>query len=211
LASDHPPRGGVAAASTPRGVPAAITRVVTGHAPDGSSQIALQSTPPRTDVFAHIPGMISRLVWATPPCPSLPFGGTDPTAAVASFVPGPGETRFIVVTFPPDAVFAAAGFDAEAAVRENLALSPGLAERFEPDGMHTTPTVDYGIVLDGEIWLELDAGRSTLLRQHDVVVQHGTRHAWRNKSARAATVAFVLIGAAPEHPTDRTDPAQEHA
>ena len=70
---------------------------------------------------------------------------------------------------------------------------------FEPDGMHRTPTVDYGIVLDGEIWLELDEGRSALLRQHDVVVQNGTRHAWRNKSNRPATLAFVLIGACGLH------------
>ena len=74
-------------------------------------------------------------------------------------------------------------------MRENLAVSPGLAERFEPDGMHTTPTVDYAIVLDGEIWLELDEGRRRLLRQHDVVIQNGTRHAWRNKSDRTATLA----------------------
>ena len=179
-------------------VPAAINRIVTGHGPDGSSLIAMQSAPPRTDVFKHIPGMVSRLVWATGPVPRLPFVGTDPTPGVTSFVPGPGETRFIVVTFPPDSVFGAADFDPEAAVRENLAVSPGLAERFEPDGMHTTPTVDYGIVLDGEIWLELDEGRSMLLHQHDVVIQNGTRHAWRNKSERAATVAFVLIGAQTE-------------
>ena len=181
--------------SRPASVPVAINRVVTGHGQDGSSQIAMQSAPPRTDVFKHIPGMVSRLVWATAPVPGLPFSGTDPTPGVTSFVPGPGETRFIVVTFPPDAVFGAPDFDFEAAVRENLAVSPGLAERFEPDGMHTTPTVDYGIVLDGEIWLELDEGRSTLLRQHDVVIQHGSRHAWRNKSERPVTVAFVLIGA----------------
>ena len=181
--------------SRPAGVPAAIHRVVTGHGQDGCSLIAMQSAPPRTDVFKHIPGMVSRLVWATAPVPGLPFSGTDPTPGVTSFVPGPGETRFIVVTFPPDAVFGAPDFDFEAAVQENLAVSPGLAERFEPDGMHTTPTVDYGIVLDGEIWLELDEGRSTLLRQHDAIVQNGTRHAWRNKSDRAATVAFVLIGA----------------
>ena len=84
-------------------------------------------------------------------------------------------------------------------------MSPGLGERFEPNGMHTTPTVDYGIVLDGEIWLELDEGRTTLLRQHDVVIQNGTRHAWRNKSERAATVAFVLIGAHAERNVARSD------
>ena len=68
---------------------------------------------------------------------------------------------------------------------------PGLAERFEPDNpvMHTTDTNDYGIVLDGEIWLELDDGRVQHLRQHDIVIQNGTRHAWRNKSDRPALMA----------------------
>jgi hypothetical protein len=177
------------------GVPAEINRVVTGQAPDGSSHVAMQSAPPRTDVFQHIPGMVSRLIWATPAIGELPFTGSDPTPGLASMVPGPGETRFIVATFPPDSVFAAADFDPAAAVRENLAINPGLAERFEPDGMHATPTIDYGIVLEGELWLELDHGRSTLLRRFDVVVQNGTRHAWRNKTERPATVAFVLIGA----------------
>ena len=196
MASETPVRAGVAAA---------INRVVTGHDTDGTSAIAMHSAPPRTAVFKNIPGMVSRLVWSTGPVPGLPFSGVDPTPAARSFVPAPGETRFLVVTFPPDAVFGAVDFDGEAAARENVAVSPGLGERFEPDGMHTTPTVDYGIVLDGEIWLELDEGRSTLLRQHDVVIQNGTRHAWRNKSERAATVAFVLIGAHAERNVARSD------
>jgi len=60
--------------------------------------------------------------------------------------------------------------------------------------MHTTPTVDYGIVLDGEIWLELD-NETVHLKRHDIVIQNGTRHAWRNKGTAPATLAFVLIGA----------------
>lgn len=185
--------------SSPAAVPVALRRVVTGHDASGSSLVALQGMPPRTHAFRHIDGMVSRLVWATPPQPVLPFDGSDPTPAVDDFVPAPGETRFLVVTFPPDAVFGSLRFNPEAAQRENLAVSPGLAERFEPDGMHATPTVDCAVVLDGELWLELDEGRSTLLRQHDLVVQNGTRHAWRNKSDRPATVAFVLIGAIERH------------
>lgn len=181
--------------NTSASVPLLIRRVVTGHDQDGASMVALASAPPRSDAFQHIPGMMSRLVWATEGTPVLPFAGTDPTPAVGSIVPAPGGSRFLVVTFPPDSVFAAPGFDPAAAVAENLRLSPGLAERFEPDGMHATPTLDYGIVLDGEVWLELDDGRAELLRQHDVVVQHGARHAWRNKSGKPATLAFVLIGA----------------
>lgn len=176
------------------GVPLAIRRVVTGHDENGASKVALDGAAPRSDAFVHIPGMVSRLIWATGPAPALPPVAEDPTVTVESIVPPQSGTRFLVVTFPPDSVFSAPGFDPAAAAAENLAISPGLAELFEPDGMHATPTIDYGIVLDGEIWLELDEGRAELLRRHDVIVQNGTRHAWRNKSDRSATLAFVLIG-----------------
>ena len=54
---------------------------------------------------------------------------------------------------------------------------------------------DYGSVLDGDVWLEFDDGKQVHLRPHDVVVQNGTRHVWRNKSDRPVKMAFVLIGA----------------
>ena len=62
-------------------------------------------------------------------------------------------------------------------------------------GMHTTQTVDYGIVLEGEVWLEVDDGKQVHLKPHDIVVQNGTRHAWRNKGDKPVKIAFVLIGA----------------
>ena len=61
--------------------------------------------------------------------------------------------------------------------------------------MHATDTLDYAIVIEGEAWLELDNGTRTRLTAGDVVIQQGTRHAWRNTSDRRVTVAFVLIGA----------------
>jgi hypothetical protein len=45
------------------------------------------------------------------------------------------------------------------------------------------------------VWLELDDGKQIHLHRHDVVVQNGTRHAWRNKSEKPVKMAFVLIGA----------------
>jgi mannose-6-phosphate isomerase-like protein (cupin superfamily) len=112
-------------------------------------------------------------------------------------VPGPGETIALTVTFPPASVYADPGFDPAAAGAEQLEATPGLAELFEPDapGMHTTPTVDYGVVLKGEIVLDLDGGEVATLGPGDIVVQNRTRHAWRNPGTEPATVFFVLIGA----------------
>lgn len=88
-------------------------------------------------------------------------------------------------------------FDPVAAGGEYVKALPGLAEKFEIDnpGMHTTDTIDYGILIDGEIHLELDNNVVKKLSPRDIVVQNGTRHAWRNKSTKPATMLFVLVGA----------------
>lgn len=171
-----------------------IRRVVTGLSEQGEPRILDDGTPPRTHIHTATPGMVNSLVWATPARPTS--GSEDTTAAVASVLPAPGETRAMVVTFPPDAVYAEPGFDPAAADAEQLAATPGLAELFERDapGMHTTPTVDYAVILNGR--LTLDLGReTTTLEAGDVVVQNGTRHAWRNAGDEPASVFFVLIGA----------------
>ena len=100
--------------------------------------------------------------------------------------------------FPPDTVMQNP-VDGVQAFNELSAALPGLIETFEPDnpGMHTTATIDYGIILDGELWLELDNGQSRLVRAGDVVIQSGTRHAWRNNSERIARALFVMIGVSP--------------
>ncbi|MNE76542.1 hypothetical protein D3C80_1727840 [compost metagenome] len=60
--------------------------------------------------------------------------------------------------------------------------------------MHKTPTIDYGVLLEGELWLELDNGEQRLIRPGDVVIQNGTRHAWRNKSPHLAKAIFFMVG-----------------
>jgi quercetin dioxygenase-like cupin family protein len=59
--------------------------------------------------------------------------------------------------------------------------------------MHRTETVDYGVVLRGELTLVLDDGSETPLRQGDVVVQRGTDHAWVNPTDEPAQMVFVLV------------------
>jgi hypothetical protein len=101
----------------------------------------------------------------------------------------------MIVELPPDSVVTLPGFDGPAMGKEQVELIPGLGERFAPDGMHETDTIDYGIVIDGQIWLELDSGEAKALEKGDVIVQAGPRHAWRNKTDRPARLMFVLVGA----------------
>jgi quercetin dioxygenase-like cupin family protein len=77
----------------------------------------------------------------------------------------------------------------------------GADHAMDPDasrhpGMHKTDTVDYAIVLSGEIWALMDEGE-TLLKAGDCLVQRGTNHAWSNRSNQPCLVAFILISAQP--------------
>jgi hypothetical protein len=164
---------------------------------DGVSAVVGDGPAPRSHDFANPSGFSHALVWTTSPDAKRGFDGIDPSLAAPSLVPAAKGTSLIVLTFPPDSVFADGAFDPVAAAAEAREHSPGIAEALEPDapGMHTTPTIDYDIVLEGEIWLELSGGHEVKLVAGDIVVQHGTRHAWRNKSDRPATVAAILVGA----------------
>ena len=175
----------------------AIRRVVTGHDNNGRSVVVVDGPTPRTVNFESIPGNAFAQVWTTQPSPVVPADNTDPTEGQINLLPPAGGTSFLIVTFPPDSTMNAPGFDPVAAGEECVARMPDLARTFEPEcpGMHRTDTVDYAIVLSGEVWLEVDDGNETLLRPTDVVVQQGTRHAWRNKSDTPATVAFFMVGA----------------
>ncbi len=74
---------------------------------------------------------------------------------------------------------------------------PGLAALMEPDhpGTHTTDTIDFDVIISGEVWLELDHGARVLLRAGDCVVLNGCRHSWVNESDAPCTMVTALIGA----------------
>lgn len=163
---------------------------------EGRSAVASDGPVPHAVHHAAIPRMLSSIVHRTAAVPTLSGEVEETCPPGVTVLPGPGETSLLLVQFPPDSVYADPGFDGPAAGAEQVSFAADFAAVFEPDhpGVHTTDSLDYDIVLDGEIWLELD-DETVHLRQGDVVVQNGTRHAWRNQSERPATLAFVLIGA----------------
>jgi hypothetical protein len=169
-------------------------RVVTGNV-NGRS-VVQSDEQMETYQFKTVPGYEHTLIWVNAATPDLSKDqkfGRYPD----SVVPGPGGTSLHFVTFPPASVFAEPSFDGEAARSEALNRLRGLADHFEKEdpAMHKTNTVDYAVVYDGEIWLELDGAETLHLSRGDVVVQNGTRHAWRNKGARPVTMLFFLNGA----------------
>ncbi len=172
-----------------------IRRIVTGHDANGRSVIVSDGPPPRAKAFAHTPGFVSNPVWVTGRDHGDARGRqVDPTVDATSLHAEPGGSVLLVVTFPPDSTMA--DLDMATAWPEHVTELPGIAERFEPDapGMHRTDTLDYAIVMAGEISLELDDGVRKHLVAGDVVVQQGTRHAWRNRSDAPATLAFCMLG-----------------
>lgn len=168
-------------------------RIVTGH--KGGKSAILRDTGLSPYAFQNIPGFEQTYVWAT--------DGTeegDPARVDAemlmSALPAPGGSLVQIVTFPPRSRRSDSTADRAAIAQEYQARLPGLADTFEHDGseMHVTPTTDYALLLDGELFLELDDGETVHLSAGDLVVQQGTRHGWRNKSERPATIMFVMLG-----------------
>lgn len=173
-----------------------IRRIVTGH--DAQGRSVIQSDEALERGFQSLPGFSNTLFWSTEGVPAVgPGRDGDPVASVTRYLPGPGGTRLMIVTLPPDSAMMAPTFDGAAYGEELARKVPGFETVFEPDapGMHTTDSVDYGVLLDGEVWLEVDGGAQVPVRARDVIVQTGTRHAWRNRSDRPATLLFVLVGA----------------
>jgi quercetin dioxygenase-like cupin family protein len=172
-----------------------VRRVVTGHDADGKAVVASDS---QVDGFRPMltPGSEYHLLWGADEAPHFPDDGTE--SPHPQYFPSVGGFRFGFFAVPPgDRRNAEPPADMQAAVREFEERMPGLMSHMEPDapGMHTTATIDFEVVLDGEVWLELDDGVEVHLKPGDTVVQNGTRHAWRNHGSTTARLAVFLIGA----------------
>ena len=165
-----------------------VRRIVTGNDTNGKAIVVSDGpTPHQWDLGRAV----MDDVWVDDP--ALPYDNTnDPVAGGNFSLVGPTDGSVIrLVHFQaPDRT----DMPSPHALEEARAHwdAGGLMEREDP-AMHTTPTIDYGIVLEGEITLELDDGVLVDLHQGDIIVQRATRHAWRNRSGRVCTICFILI------------------
>jgi mannose-6-phosphate isomerase-like protein (cupin superfamily) len=174
-----------------------VRRVVTGHDEKGKAVFASDEQV-EAITLELMPGAEFHRLWGADQAPSFPDDGA-PTAQPAYFPPV-GGYRFGLFTVPPTPAAGAAlpaDVDLEQALAEIENKLPGLIAHVEPDnpGMHTTDTIDFEVVLSGEVVLELDDGAEKVLRPGDTVVQNGTRHRWSNRGAQPALLAVFITGA----------------
>jgi len=171
-----------------------IRCVVTGENTSGKS-VFVRDSPVAPVTLALLPGFEFHRLWGSESVVLLPC---DRTAALPpGYFPPKNGFRFGFFTIPPQAGSELAPADLAVAFGELREKLPGMAELLEPEnpGMHTTDTVDFDVVISGEIYLELDDGSEVLLKAGDCVVQNGTRHAWRNRSGSNCVIAVALVGA----------------
>ena len=167
--------------------------VVTGHTASGKA-IVVSETPTTAITLEHLPGYEFHRLWGSDCVPTIP---ARETVATSNYFPPKGGFRCTYFTIPPGTHPAPPPADMAALVAELQLKLPGMAEVLEPEhpGMHTTDTVDYDVVLSGEVYLELDDGVEVFLKAGDCVIQNGTRHAWHNRSLEKCVIAATLIGA----------------
>jgi len=170
-------------------------RYVTGHDDDGCAVVAIEGPAPLVAHLEAIPGTVFHELWATGPTPVVVDNGPEPIAPPLRLPPPPGGTRIRIVDIPPDTPeFLAQGAARMAAAFGEIGdVGASTVQAHSPHPlMHRTETVDYGIVIEGELVLVLDR-EERVLHPGDVVVQRGTNHARANRSGRPCRVAFVLL------------------
>jgi mannose-6-phosphate isomerase-like protein (cupin superfamily) len=145
-----------------------VRRVVTGFDAEGRSCVISDGPAPQ--------GAGINL-WSVDAAAAL---GRDPGAAGLSLDPAPGVAHWSIVDLPPDAI-----------MREYF--KRGIPHHDE-NGFHCTPTVDFVVIIDGELTLELESG-AVVVAAGDCIVQRNTNHAWRNKTGKVVRMMSVMIGA----------------
>jgi hypothetical protein len=179
---------------------APFRRIVTGHNAQGKAIVQEDGPPPRIQRIGGPHGPIFYEVWNTTETPArIDAASGEPAEDGISLAPPKGGTRIRVLDIPPDDA-SLDTMSVEDAKAHFASVGAGDASRYEGKGkgharMHRTETIDYGIVLDGEITLILDEGE-TVARAGDIVIQRGTNHGWANRSDRNCRIAFILIDGA---------------
>jgi mannose-6-phosphate isomerase-like protein (cupin superfamily) len=173
-----------------------IHRVVTGHDADGQAVVSHNGPLSAVVEFAAIPGTVFHEVWETGATPAPLDNRAEPSTGRPLLLPPPKNgTRIRFVDIPPDT----SAFLEDGAMHMQRAfeqLGDAKASTVQASSphplMHRTESIDYAVVIEGEMTLVLD-NSEVALKPGSVVVQRGTNHAWANRSGRPCRMLFVLI------------------
>ena len=176
---------------------APVRRVVTGHDAAGRAIIQEDGPVPRVQRVGGPHGPLFFEVWNTRATPApIDAASGEPAEQGVQLAPPKNGTRIRVLDIPPE--------DASIASLSPEQIKAHFAEVGAGDAplqggklarhafMHRTETIDYGIVLEGELTLIMDVGE-TIVRAGDIIIQRGTNHGWANRSGRNCRIAFILI------------------
>ncbi len=171
-----------------------VRRVVTGHDAEGKSIFISDGPARNVKEMASMPGLALTDLWETKGAPASNAGDADAADRPVHLEPPKNGSILRVVEFPPDSQWRR-GADGQDAFK---AIGAGhTQDRASSDPMmHRTRSVDYAIVLKGEIHAVMEKGEK-LLRAGDILVQRGTNHSWSVRGNEPCIVCFVLVSAKP--------------
>ena len=171
-------------------------RVVTGHDKNGAAIIESDQVATQTLERPNRPGVRLTNFWITDQTPAEYDGSTETCLGPLTLKPPARGSVFRCVEFMPEdpEVMAQLSSEDGAAAFAEMGAGDNVVRGGRHPWMHRTDSVDYGIVLNGEIWMLMDNEKNdVLLKAGDVVVQRGTNHAWANRGTEPCTIMFVLI------------------
>ncbi len=174
-----------------------VRRLVTGHDAQGKAILVEDGFAPAVHTLAVRPGWALTELWKTTATPAELGNDRDVTRGPIQLEPPEGGSVFRILEIPPETPESRARNAADPAGMF-AAMGTKTASTFKADAphpmMHRTETIDYGIVLSGEIYAVLEDSE-TLMKAGDVIIQRGTNHAWSNRSGQPCRIAFILIDA----------------
>jgi mannose-6-phosphate isomerase-like protein (cupin superfamily) len=174
-----------------------VRRVVTGHNASGLAIIQEDGAAPRVQQVGGAIGPMFHEVWNTQGTPAfIDAASGEPHEAGIVLAPPKNGTRIRVLDIPPEGD-GIRNMTAEEAAAHFAEIGAGHASNAAKEGarhalMHRTETIDYGIVIEGELVLIMDEGETTVY-PGDIVTPRGTNHGWANRSDRNCRIVFVLI------------------
>ncbi len=167
-------------------------RVVTGHSPDSKAVFASDGIV-EPNVVAGLGSEFLKL-WGGESLPSFPDAGSP--SPYRDYFPPVGGFRFGIFTIPPERATPPPPEEWKNIYVQMEQVFPGVSAYSEANnsGMHTSDSIDFGYVISGSSWLELDNGAMKELHAGDTYIQNGTRHAWRNRGSEPCSILVVLLG-----------------